>query len=94
MGFPPASLHVFSSLFLQIINPITTGIILFLVSKSEFFFKKFNYIGVELIYNIVLVAGVQQSELVIHINISILFFPCGLLLTVEEISLCSAVGSC
>ena len=31
------------------------------------------FIGVELIYNIVLVPGVQQSELVIHIHVSTLF---------------------
>ena len=35
------------------------------------FFKIF--IGVELIYNVVLVSGVQQSESVIHIHISTLF---------------------
>ena len=34
------------------------------------FFK--NFIGVELTYD-VLVSGVQQSELVIHIHLSILF---------------------
>ena len=31
------------------------------------------YIGVQLIYNVVLVSGVQQSDLVIHTHISILF---------------------
>ena len=36
-------------------------------------------VGVELIDNIILVSGVQQSESVIHINISILFFPYRLL---------------
>ena len=30
-------------------------------------------IGVQLIYNVVLVSGVQQSESVIHINMSVLF---------------------
>ena len=34
--------------------------------------KKF-YIGVQLIYNVVLVSGVQQSDSVIHIHVSILF---------------------
>ena len=33
----------------------------------------FNFIGVELIYNVVLVAGVQQSDSVIHIHVFILF---------------------
>ena len=31
------------------------------------------FIGVKLIYNVVLVSGVQQSESVIHIHISTLF---------------------
>ena len=35
-------------------------------------FLKF-YIGIYLIYNVVLVSGVQQSDLVIHIHISIIF---------------------
>ena len=33
----------------------------------------FNFIGVELIYNVVLVSGVQQSDSVIRIHISTLF---------------------
>ena len=36
------------------------------------FFKKI-FIGVELIYNVVLVSAVQQSESVIHIHISTVF---------------------
>ena len=35
--------------------------------------KKIFFIGVELIYNVVLVLGVQQSDSVIHIHISTLF---------------------
>ena len=31
-------------------------------------FKKKNFIGVWLIYNVVLVSGVQQNESVIHIS--------------------------
>ena len=34
-----------------------------------FRFCFFNFIGVELIYNVVLVSGVQQSDSVIHIFI-------------------------
>ena len=38
------------------------------------FLKKFIfYIGVQLIYHVVLVSAVQQSESVIHIHISTLF---------------------
>ena len=37
------------------------------------FFKKI-FIGVQMICNVVLVLGVQQSESVIHIHISTLFF--------------------
>ena len=42
----------------------------------------FNLIGVELIYNVVLVSGVQQSDSVLDIHVSILFqiiFPFRLL---------------
>ena len=31
------------------------------------------FIGVQLIYNVVLISGVQQSESVVHIHISTLF---------------------
>ena len=39
--------------------------------KNIFIFK--NFIGVQLIYNVVLVSGVQQNESVIHIHITTLF---------------------
>ena len=51
---------------------------------SFFFFLIF--IGVELTYNVVLVSGIQQSESVIHIHISILFqilFPYRSLQSIE-----------
>ena len=38
------------------------------------FYIQFFLIGVQLIYNVVLISGVQQSESVIHIHISTLFF--------------------
>ena len=53
-------------------------------------FKIFS-IGLQLIYNAVLVSGVQQSDSVIHIRISILFqilFPFRLLQNIEQSSLC------
>ena len=34
---------------------------------------KINFTGDELIYNVVLVLGVQQSESVLHVHISTLF---------------------
>ena len=37
------------------------------------FFLKLIFIGVQLIYNVVLVSALQQSESVIHIHISTLF---------------------
>ena len=38
------------------------------------FFSLFKiFIGVELIYNVVLVSGAKQSESVIHIHVSTLF---------------------
>ena len=40
-------------------------------------FFTFNFIGVWLMYHVILVSGVQQSELVIHINTSILFSHIG-----------------
>ena len=48
------------------------------------------YIGVKLINNIVVVSGVQQSDSVIHVHISILFqilFPFRLLHNTEQNSL-------
>ena len=45
--------------------------------------------------NVVLVSGVQQSDSVIHIHVSILFlilFPFRLLQTIEQSSLCYTVG--
>ena len=54
------------------------------------------YIGVWLIYNVVLVSTIQQSESIIHIHISTLFqilFPNRLLQSIEQSSLCYTVGS-
>ena len=50
-----------------------------------------------MINNVLLVAGVQQSDSVIHIHISILFqvlFPFRLLQNIEQSSLCYTVGPC
>ena len=50
-----------------------------------------------MIYNVVLVSGVEQSDLVIHIHIVILFqiiLPFRLLQNIEESSLCYTVGPC
>ena len=58
----------------------------------DFFFL----IEVYLIYSVVLVSGVQQSEQVIHIHISILFqilFPYRSLQSIEQTSLCYTVVS-
>ena len=41
-------------------------------------FKKITFIGVQLVYNVVLVSSVQQNESIIHIHVSTLlesFFP-------------------
>ena len=46
------------------------------------FFNFLFYIGVELINNVVLVSGIQESDSVIHIHVSLLFqilFPFRLL---------------
>ena len=53
--------------------------------------------GVQLIYNVVLVSGVQQSGSVIHTHVSLLFqiiFLFRLLHNIEQSSLCSTVGPC
>ena len=50
-----------------------------------------------MINNVVLVSGVQHSDSVIHINVSILFqilFPFRLLQNIEQSSLCYTVGPC
>ena len=55
-------------------------------SFSSSYFFKLIFIGVQLIYNVVLVSAVQQSESVIHLHISILFqilFPHRLLKSIE-----------
>ena len=55
-----------------------------------FIIFKFNFTGVQLIYNTVLVS-VIQNESVIHRHIAILFFPYSLLQSIEQISLCCTV---
>ena len=50
-----------------------------------------------MINNVVLVSGVQQSDSVIHIHVSILFqilFPFRLSDNIEQSSLCYTVGPC
>ena len=50
-----------------------------------------------MIYNVVLVSGIQQSDSVIHIHIFILFqilFPYRLLHNIEQSSLCYTVVPC
>ena len=63
--------------------------------EHPYFLFYFIFIGVQLIYNVVLVSGVQQSESVIHIHISTLFqilFPYRSLQRIEQSSLCYTVG--
>ena len=55
------------------------------------------YIGVWLINSVLLVSGVQQSDSIIHVHVSILFqilFPFRLLHNIEQSSLCYTVGPC
>ena len=50
-----------------------------------------------MINNVVLVSGVQQSDSVLHIHVSILFqilFPYRPLQSIEHTSLCYTVGLC
>ena len=67
------------------------------VAGNPVIYLFFNFIGAYLIYNVVLVSGVQQSDSVIHIHIFILFqilFPLRLLQNNELHSLCYTVGAC
>ena len=61
-------------------------------------FKKFLfYVRVSLTNSVVLVSGVQQSDSVIHEQVSILFQICSpfrLLQSIEQSSLCCTVGLC
>ena len=60
--------------------------LLLLIFFGIFFNLTLFYIGVMLIYNIVLVSGVQQGDSVMHIHISLLFcnlFPYRLLQNIE-----------
>ena len=53
---------------------------------SSSFFKKTDFIGVYLIYNVVLVYAIEQSDSVTHIHITTLFknlFPYRSLQTIE-----------
>ena len=53
------------------------------------------FIEVELIYNVVLVSGVQQSNSVIYIYIKFqILFPYRSLQNIEYSPLCSTVGPC
>ena len=66
-------------------------------SFFKFIFKFLFYIGVELINNVALVSGVQQSDSLIHTHVSVLFqilFPFSLLQNIVQSSLCSTVGPC
>ena len=55
-----------------------------------FFFFFFNLI----VFSMLLVSGVQQSDSVIHIFFSQIFFPYRLLQNIEYSSLCYTVGPC
>ena len=64
--------------------------------QRVFIYFLINFIGVQLIYNVVLVSVVQQSESVMHTHISTLFqilFPCRSLQSIEQSFLCYTVGS-
>ena len=64
----------------------------------NFYLNKFLfYIEVQLVNNVVLVSGEQQSNSVIHVHVSILFpilFPSKLLPNIEQSSLCYTAGLC
>ena len=53
-----------------------------------------NFIELWLIYNIVLISAIEQSDSVIYIYYFSYFFHYGLLQDIEYIYLCSTLGSC
>ena len=64
---------------------------------GHFVFKSFFLIGIQLIYNVVLVSGIQKNDSIVHIHISILFqiiFSFRLLQSIGQSSLCYTVGYC
>ena len=68
-----------------------------IVWQEKSFISCISYIGPQLINNVVLVSGVQQSDSVIHIYVSIVFqilFPFRLLHNIEQSSLCYMVSPC
>ena len=59
--------------------------------------KYFNFIGVQLIYNAVLISGAEQNDSVTYVHIFILFwtlFSYGLSQDIEQRPLCYPVGPC
>ena len=61
------------------------------------FFNFLFYSGIELINNVVLVSGIQQSDSIILIHVAILskiLFLCRLLQSIEQSSLCYILGPC
>ena len=92
------SLTVFLSIYSTAVEKASIYWVLILsqVLFLKLFLLNFNFIGVQLIYSVVLVSGVRLSDSVIHIHIFILFyilFSYRLSQNVEQSSLCSTVGS-
>ena len=89
----------FSSSVLYHVTKITFNFsLLFIQTYSFFDYQNFMLlkicIGVQLVYNDMLISGVQQSESVIHTHISLLFqivFPQKLIQKIEYSSLCYTV---
>ena len=66
-----------------------------LTNYTILFYFQLIFIGVQLVYSVVFVSAVQQSELVIHIHISALqiLFPYRSLQSTDQSSQCYTVGS-
>ena len=77
---------------LSIISP---GLLSLFKNVFLFLFSFFSFIKVSLVYNVVIISAVQQSDSVIHRHISILFqmlFPGRLSQNLGPTSLCSTAG--
>ena len=90
----------FSSSVFYHVTKITFNFRLLFTQTYFFFFDYQNFmflkicIGVQLVYNDMLISGVQQSKSFIHTHISLLFqivFPCKLIQKIEYSSLCYTV---
>ena len=73
-SFPQLNAHFYTNIHVYThVKPLIEDTQRPLIVPSLFLFFKLIFLGVELIYNVVLVSAVQQSKSVIHIHTFTLF---------------------